>query len=95
MIKFIVVWTVINSFMVPCASNPSSGYDEYGQYWENGVSSLEICYDTKVLEMSKEFNHHAQATYFLDKAREECGNCKDFKLLRGDGIELEWPEKGE
>jgi hypothetical protein len=72
MIKYLVIWTVINSWMVPCDHGPMSGIDEYGRRWESYVTTLEVCYDSEQHQEQREFDSYEEALAFKEKGEKSC-----------------------
>ena len=82
MIKWLVLWTVVNMWMNPCDHGPMSGYDEYGRRWEQHVVTLEMCYDHEILHKEKYFDTYEEALAFVEtgKAKSETWSTIEGQL---------------
>ena len=86
MIKYIVVWIVLNSFLVPCDFEPL-GPDEYGRESSVYVVPAIACYGSTETKMEKWFNSFEEAHEFMVRAQKDCSECSDFKLIKQTEIE--------
>ena len=86
-VKWLVTWTVTNSWMIPCDHGPTSGYDEYGRYWESHTTTLEICWDSETLQKEKYFDSYKEAKAFVKTGKTETwsmlgGQLQDWKITK-------------
>ncbi len=68
MLKYIVLWTVLQSFSVPCPQ-PQPFTDEYGVYHPVTAITLQACSESKTTPMSKEFTSLEEAEKFIEEGK--------------------------
>ena len=69
--KWIVLWVVISTWMIPCPS-PGPSCDEYGRCSEVTTSTLEMCWESSREDKSKEFATLEKAQEFVAAGKESC-----------------------
>jgi len=87
-IKWLVVWTVVNFWPIPCDFGPTSGYDEYGRRWtSNGQPSI-LCLDSETIKKEKYFDTYEEAEEFV-----EAGKAKPLSPFSLDPQLTDWEIK--
>ena len=86
MVKYLVIWTVINSWIVPCDHGPDVWYDEYGRRHESQAVTLELCWDSEEIQKEREFDTLEEAQEFIEEGKKSCEgkyDCplKDWQLI--------------
>ena len=89
-IKFIVTWIVVTSYLVPCPP-PAPRCDDYGRCGDASFTTAQACYDSKEKPMSKEFATIREAEDFVWAGKlDSCDDIgsigqldclKNFKIL--------------
>ena len=79
MIKFIVFWVIVNSFISPCPEPPTS-YNEFGIENRSNVIFAITCYGTEILNKQKEFSSYEEAITFVEKGKLYCEGRWDCNL---------------
>jgi hypothetical protein len=80
MIKWVVLWTVINYFPISCPQ-PAPVPDEYGRDgFYSSTMTLQMCYDIAYKERSKEFDSLLAAEEFIDGAKKVANERWDSQL---------------
>ena len=80
--KWIVVWIVVNSWIIPCDHGPTEWVNEYGQKYYSNTYTLETCWDSEGKSMEKEFDSYAEAYSFMVQVNTECSDCSDIKIIK-------------
>ena len=78
MVKYIVLWAVVNSWIVPCDFGPITSYDEYGQRHDRNSMTLQVCYDSETVQMEKKFVLYEEAVIFIDGGKKR--GIEDFRI---------------
>ena len=84
--KWMVLWTVVNTFMVACPKPPPPVSD-YGIEYQSNASTLEMCFDYTEKQLRKEFASFQEASEFVRKGTNECRDTfrcaiEDWKIQR-------------
>jgi hypothetical protein len=70
--KWIVLWTVINSFLTPCKF-PDPVADQFGRIPSVIATPAIACYDTTEKKMTKEFYLYEDAVKFMEEGKKQSG----------------------
>lgn len=70
MIKYIVFWWIIETFVVPCP-RPQPIADEFGRVPYSNAVTLQACYETKRSYMEHKFDTLAEAEAFSERGKEQ------------------------
>ncbi len=88
-IIFLVTWTVVHIWSVPCPCNPAFSTDEYGIERVNPcLTQLVACFDHKEVKMERYFETKESALVFIEKGEKLAewtmygDSLKDFKITK-------------
>ena len=79
--KWLVIWVVVNMWIVPCPIPPATE-DEYGRSTMSNTELSVACWDTEAIKMQKEFESYGSAYKWMVNAQVDCHQCSEFTIFK-------------
>ena len=76
--KYLVIWFWLQTFMIPCPQSAPIP-DKFGRVSEITISTLQICWDTNIIQQEQYFKTLKEAQDFIVEGEKE-GDLVDFEL---------------
>lgn len=80
MLKYLVVWWIIESFAVPCPQSRLIA-DEFGRTFQQDTLTLALCYESRRTAMQREFPTRAEAEAFVARGQREIKKMEQTILI--------------